>query len=459
MPKTTPSENTGFTMEVTTGDKISGSDLATITDIFKETFANPPYGQFLVYPSVGKPISAQAVFGEDKKYIASKELDSFDLKDFPKHPETGEAVTYWMNPEIVYENLRRKFRENLHIALFRNNQTQSIAGVNYGYFATVAEAFALEEWNNPLLYSGINNPDLNRDFGKSMETLQKLFRGWMEIREDTRVFVLSCTLLLPEARGGDNVMQFTKAMMNSIPAELRNTRMLHELMTGSYAHFFVKAVSGIHGVELPNFFGDNHQLTVTHLGEFINQLNLPADQVSRRIKNVIASRKKGYIPNTEDYPDVEVKSIDGKGRGVFAKNDIPVGTTIAVFKGPEYTVDKISELHNEPPVFLRDRVIQVGEKKYIHGADGLAELLNHSCEPNCGLGDEVSIVTMREIKAGEELTWDYGMSEDSDWRMDGCKCGALNCRGSVTSYRDLPTKKKREYNQFASPWLKDKYPM
>jgi len=57
--------------------------------------------------------------------------------------------------------------------------------------------------------------------------------------------------------------------------------------------------------------------------------------------------------------------------------------------------------------------------------------LNHSCSPNVGVRGEITFVAMRDIKAGEELTIDYAMIDDDNYRMK-CSCGARNCRKVVT---------------------------
>ena len=57
--------------------------------------------------------------------------------------------------------------------------------------------------------------------------------------------------------------------------------------------------------------------------------------------------------------------------------------------------------------------------------------LNHSCEPNVGVGGNVVFVAMRDIAAGEELTLDYAMFDDGPDQMT-CRCGQPTCRGIVT---------------------------
>jgi hypothetical protein len=57
--------------------------------------------------------------------------------------------------------------------------------------------------------------------------------------------------------------------------------------------------------------------------------------------------------------------------------------------------------------------------------------VNHSCEPNVGMGGNVLLVAMRDIAAGEELTIDYAMFlGDSGFAM-ACRCGTAACRGAV----------------------------
>ena len=67
------------------------------------------------------------------------------------------------------------------------------------------------------------------------------------------------------------------------------------------------------------------------------------------------------------------------------------------------------------------------------------KLINHSCQPNCEVfsweenegditPDRMWLVTLREIRSGEELTIDYS------WPVEAaipCRCGTPRCRGWV----------------------------
>lgn len=64
-----------------------------------------------------------------------------------------------------------------------------------------------------------------------------------------------------------------------------------------------------------------------------------------------------------------------------------------------------------------------------------ARFLNHSCAPNCEalLEDgRIWIVALRDIKAGEELTFNYGY-DLTDYKEHPCHCGAADCVGYIVA--------------------------
>ena len=63
-----------------------------------------------------------------------------------------------------------------------------------------------------------------------------------------------------------------------------------------------------------------------------------------------------------------------------------------------------------------------------------ARLINHSCDPNCeveGKGLEIWVTSIRFIKKGEELSYDYGFGFDQDYKQFPCKCGSKKCCGYI----------------------------
>ena len=60
------------------------------------------------------------------------------------------------------------------------------------------------------------------------------------------------------------------------------------------------------------------------------------------------------------------------------------------------------------------------------------DLVNHSCDPNCGLVGAVLVVAMRDIEPGEEITFDYAMCDSTDYDEFDCSCDTQHCRKHVT---------------------------
>jgi hypothetical protein len=84
--------------------------------------------------------------------------------------------------------------------------------------------------------------------------------------------------------------------------------------------------------------------------------------------------------------------------------------------------------------------------------------VNHSCDPNSGITLNArgahDLVAMRDITAGEEITYDYAMRNLKIEHFPVvCKCGASNCRRSIKGWLTLPLKIRRRYSGFVAPHL------
>jgi len=83
--------------------------------------------------------------------------------------------------------------------------------------------------------------------------------------------------------------------------------------------------------------------------------------------------------------------------------------------------------------------------------------INHSCNPNAGLKRIKTVVAMKNIKKGEEVTIDYSITEDDPyWEMQ-CNCGTPNCRKTIRSVRFLPEKLFNKYKPFIRKFLQKSY--
>ena len=121
--------------------------------------------------------------------------------------------------------------------------------------------------------------------------------------------------------------------------------------------------------------------------------------------------------------------------GLYAKYDIKSGTKIIEYKGKIISVEqseKSSKFDNRKAIYLFNI-----NKKYDLDGDfkfNIARLINHSCDPNCevdGVGLKIWIYAIKNIKKGDELSYDYGFSFDKDYKQFPCRCGSKNCVGYI----------------------------
>jgi SET domain-containing protein len=133
-------------------------------------------------------------------------------------------------------------------------------------------------------------------------------------------------------------------------------------------------------------------------------------------------------------PKLRIGSVDPvKGRfGMFAQADIKKGELLTVVGGSIYTLAELDTLSDT----IHSYSIQVDDNAYIapHREGEPAYLINHSCNPNAGLRGQVSFVAMRDIQAGEEICFDYAMTDATPYDEFTCQCGHANCRGNITGY-------------------------
>ena len=131
----------------------------------------------------------------------------------------------------------------------------------------------------------------------------------------------------------------------------------------------------------------------------------------------------------------KIKKSKIDNRGLYAKRDIKDRTRIIEYKGKIVTkkhVEKNTKFDNEKAIYLFNI-----NKKYDLDGDfkyNTARLINHSCDPNCevfGTGLKVWVYAIRDIKKGEELSYDYGFSFDKDFKDFPCKCGSKKCVGYI----------------------------
>jgi hypothetical protein len=136
------------------------------------------------------------------------------------------------------------------------------------------------------------------------------------------------------------------------------------------------------------------------------------------------------LPTSDGFA---VESVDGQvGKGVRVRHDIARGKRVAKFTGQlsakilQHTLQVSPDMHLHDPWFVG--------------------LLTHSCAPNCVLDmQRLEIWALTDIKAGDLLTIDYAVTEDTLHRQFACGCGSSHCRRWITGRREAPDQTGRAY--------------
>ena len=119
------------------------------------------------------------------------------------------------------------------------------------------------------------------------------------------------------------------------------------------------------------------------------------------------------------------------GMGVMAGENIKNGSIISRIKGPlKFKINK-----NKRDALSHPDWVGVKKNFWI---DPLRpyKFLNHSCNPAAGVRG-VTLIAIKDIKEGEEITIDYSTIEgDNRWEMT-CNCGQENCRKIIKSVEFL----------------------
>lgn len=161
-----------------------------------------------------------------------------------------------------------------------------------------------------------------------------------------------------------------------------------------------------------------------------------------------------YTPATNSYLSTKciVRIAENKGGyAVFAAEPIAKGELLVMWSGTLVDATKLETL----PDSFRRHSLQVEDDLYLVSLTESepADYVNHSCSPNAGLSGQISLVSMRDIREGEEITYDYAMSDGSDYDEFPCSCGAAECRGHVGGKDWRNETLWARYTGYFSPYL------
>ena len=121
--------------------------------------------------------------------------------------------------------------------------------------------------------------------------------------------------------------------------------------------------------------------------------------------------------------------------GCYTTRPIRKGTLIVEYVGEYLTYEQADDLYDD---FENTYLFGLDGGKRIIDGYGVAAFVNHSCKPNCEtdqIRGKMWIIALRDIAAGEELTYDYNLYDGEDDAP--CLCGTARCRGSLYSATHL----------------------
>jgi len=153
-------------------------------------------------------------------------------------------------------------------------------------------------------------------------------------------------------------------------------------------------------------------------------------------------------------PKLKIKRSD-HGKSVFAQEKVFKNEAVAVFGGVVLTKQQVLALPQE----LISCVLQIEDNLWLSSLTNIqaTDYINHSCEPNTGFKGQITLVAMRDIEVGEEITFDYAMVV-SEWvGMDPitCNCGP-SCRKIVLADDWNKKQLQEKYKGYFATYLQDK---
>ena len=150
------------------------------------------------------------------------------------------------------------------------------------------------------------------------------------------------------------------------------------------------------------------------------------------------------------------------GEGVFVRKDVKKGETLIVMGGYILTIkdeNKLKGIVADKPIEISED-FSIGPRKPSDMALMPQHYVNHSCDPNAGINGQIFLVAMKNIKEGEEITFDYAMalckSRGTKTYKIKCLCGSKNCRGYVTEDDWKIPELQKKYDGYFQYFLQEK---
>ena len=137
-----------------------------------------------------------------------------------------------------------------------------------------------------------------------------------------------------------------------------------------------------------------------------------------------------------------IRSSSIHAAGCYTTRAIKKGKRVCEYDGPRFSKDEADERYKGRDITY---LFSCGIDQTVIDGFGIAMFINHSCDPNCesdNVDGRVFILAIRDIAAGEELTYEYNLFDSDDDDAD-CYCGAEKCRGTMFSEDEVKRRARR----------------
>lgn len=137
--------------------------------------------------------------------------------------------------------------------------------------------------------------------------------------------------------------------------------------------------------------------------------------------------------------DYTIVDSPGRGRGVVVNRRYLCGEFVMNFTGQKTHIRDIDDFTH---------FLQVSPEYFISPSGNADDFVNHSCDPNCALyfeNDGLVLRAIRDIRTGEELSFDYGTIMFNEPTQFNCECGSPKCRGLIGNFDTLPEVIQQQY--------------
>jgi len=141
--------------------------------------------------------------------------------------------------------------------------------------------------------------------------------------------------------------------------------------------------------------------------------------------------------------------VEATQRRLVAAAPIAAGSVIFTLVGRETRVATRYSIQVGPEMHLDSDDLATDDERV---RDRYWMYLNHSCEPSAWIRG-LSVVALRDIEAGEGVTFDYNATEFAMAEPFDCHCGTAGCVGRVAGYAALDAAQRERVRPYASAYL------